>query len=214
MYTDDFSPESIRKTAFFTGHRILSAHEESVIRVRLCQCLSFAYAQGYRKFFCGGALGFDTLAAFETIRFRSGHPDVVLSLAIPCADQADKWKAEDKSVYQRLLAAADEKKILAPAYYQGAMLTRNRYMVDRSSLCVCYLTRPRGGTASTVRYAMAQDRMKFVNLAMPGFDSGADCLREDTWNCTFISPSAGKNAVTAPLSLFRDGKLTMKKPST
>lgn len=213
MYTDDFSPENVRKTAFFTGHRILSAGEESVIRIRLPQCLSLAYSAGYRKFFCGCALGFDTLAAFETIRFRSEHPDVVLSLAIPCADQANRWNAKDRGIYQTLLAAADEKKVLAPVYYQGAMLTRNRYMADRSSLCVCYLTQLRGGTAFTVRYAIMQDRMKIVNLAMPGFDPGADCLREDTWNCTFISPSAEKNAGIAPLSLFRGGKLTMKKPS-
>ena len=36
---------------------------------------------------------------------------------------------------------------------QDYMIKRNRYLVDNSSLCICYLTRQTGGTAYTVRYA-------------------------------------------------------------
>ena len=44
------------------------------------------------------------------------------------------------------------------------MHKRNRHLVDHSSICVCYLTEDRGGTAYTVNYAKKQG-LKVINLA-------------------------------------------------
>ena len=107
-------PEMIRITAFFTGHRILNKSESDLLRSRIPDCLSDAYQAGYRRFYCGGALGFDTIAALETIRFREQHPDVKLLIAVPCATQADLWHEKDKEVYRNILSLADEKVILSP----------------------------------------------------------------------------------------------------
>lgn len=209
MYKDDFSPEKISKTAFFTGHRYLREDQKDLISSALFQCLNEAYDAGYRKFFCGCALGFDTLAAFQTVRLREIHPDAVLSLAIPCESQPDRWSEKDKAVYRRILEMADEKIVLSPFYYQGAMLTRNRFMADRSSLCICYLTHARGGTASTVRYALVHDGIRVVNLAVSD-NNETGLLRESKWNCMFISPSALKNADTVPLRPMRQRKMNMR----
>ena len=208
-----FSEDSIRTTAFFTGHRHLPSGEINRISENLYHCISAAYTEGYRRFFCGCALGFDTLAAIQTIRFRQHHPDIILSLAIPCQTQAAKWQEKDKSIYRDILEHADEMIVLSPDYYQGAMLTRNRYMADRSSLCICYLQHMRGGTASTVRYALQHSRIRIINLAMCQ-DQNADFLREEAWNFMYTSPSAGRNAVTAHLRLSSGKKLSMKPIST
>ncbi len=40
----------------------------------------------------------------------------------------------------------------------------NRYLVDNSGVCVCYLTRDAGGTAYTVNYAKRQG-LEIINLA-------------------------------------------------
>ena len=208
MRTDDFNPETIARTAFFTGHRHLPGDAKPWITDRIREALCEAYAAGYRRFFCGCALGFDTLAAFETLRLKEQHPDVILAAAVPCATQADRWSEHDRKVYRRILELADEKTVLSPGYFQGVMLSRNRYMADRSSLCICYMTRLRGGTASAVRYALTREGTRIVNLAM---ENEKVLLRENTWNCMFISPSASGNAVTAPLSLMRRRKLTMKR---
>ena len=213
MNTDDYSTNSIRTTAFFTGHRILPAQDIPLIRNLVSQCVSEAYTAGYRRFYCGCALGFDTIAAFETIKLRNVHPDISLLLAIPCADQSARWKADDKEIYRRLLDIADDKVVLSQTYYPGAMLSRNRYMADRSSLCICYMTQLRGGTASTVRYAIVHDRIRIINLAMNVSGYCTSNLREDTWSFTFTSHSAGENAATVPLSLIRGRKLTMKNIS-
>ena len=47
------------------------------------------------------------------------------------------------------------------------MQARNRYMVDRSYLCIAYMVRLKGGTLSTVRYAISED-VPVINIAVPG----------------------------------------------
>jgi uncharacterized phage-like protein YoqJ len=209
MQYDDFSSESIGSTAFFTGHRILSKTDIPEIQKRIYHCITSAYLSGYRRFFCGCALGFDTIAAFQTVRLRECYPDVRLALAIPCKTQSDRWKSSEKEIYQHILDMADEKIVLSPVYYQGAMLTRNRYMADRSSLCICWLKEMHGGTASAVRYALLQDRIRVINLAVRE-ENPTDLMRETSWNCMFISRFARKNAVTVPLRLIQGRKLFFK----
>ena len=203
------SEESIRSTAFFTGHRHLPSDEIGLISDRLFHSLSCAYSEGYRRFFCGCALGFDTLAALQTLRFKKIYPDVILSLAIPCETQSARWQESDKRIYARILEHADEKTILSPQYYQGVMLTRNRFMADRSSLCICYLSHMRGGTAYTVRYALQSSRINIVNLAVDQ-DISADIMREKTWNYIYTYPSAERDADTVPLRLLSGKKLILK----
>ena len=208
MHADEFNPENIIRTAFFTGHRHLSEYDKPWIADRLSQILIQAYDAGYRKFICGGALGFDTIAAFQTLRLREKYPDVKLLLAIPCSDQTSHWRESDCEAHRRIIAMADEVTVLSPVYYQGVMLARNRYMADRSSLCICYLKQMRGGTASAVRYALIHDRITVINLAV--FPAGErSVMRENAWNCMFISPSASKNAVTVPLHLMQKKKRNM-----
>jgi len=153
-------------TVCFTGHRRIDPQDEPVIQ-QLTPLLELLYNQGYRDFLCGGALGFDTLAAEHVIRLRDEHPDVRLIFCLPCADQCSKWKRADCSRYERLLYTSDETRVLSPSYYDGCMQARNAYMVDRSSLCVAYMTRLHGGTLSTVRYAISQD-VPVINVAVPG----------------------------------------------
>ena len=209
MFTEDFNPDRIARTAFFTGHRQIPTDMKQDIGENVYRFLMHAYSAGYRRFYCGCALGFDTLAAFQTVRLRDRYPDVILSAAVPCADQAERWTEKDREQHKIILNLSDEKIILSPSYYQGVMLARNRFMADRSSLCICYLTHMYGGTASTVRYALKHNGIKIVNLAMKtGTES--DLLREKTWNYTCISPSVSGNAVIAPSRLFQLKKLKKK----
>ena len=153
-------------TVCFTGHRALGKADEPSLS-RLDALLALLYAQGYRDFLCGGALGFDLYAAERVAALRRVHPDVRLIFCLPCADQSSRWKKADCSRYERLLYASDETRVLSPHYYDGCMQARNAYMVDRSYLCVAYMARLHGGTLSTVRYAITQD-VPVINLAVPG----------------------------------------------
>ena len=44
------------------------------------------------------------------------------------------------------------------------MQKRNRYLVDHSGTCVCYLTSAKGGTAYTVNYTK-QKGLRIIHLA-------------------------------------------------
>lgn len=153
-------------TVCFTGHRVISKSDDQTI-VQLDKLLELLYQRGYRDFLCGGALGFDLFAAEHVVALRDKHPDVRLIFCLPCADQSAKWKRADCSHYERLLYLSDETRVLSPRYYEGCMQARNAYMVDRSYLCVAYMARLRGGTLSTVRYALSQD-VPVINIAVPG----------------------------------------------
>lgn len=209
MAFNDFSPENISITAFFSGHRCICEEERESIRNHLYQVISASYEAGYRRFYCGCALGFDTEAALQTIRFRDQHPDTRLLLAIPCETQSERWSMPDREIYGKILQLADETTVLSPVYYQGVMMARNRYMADRSSLCICWMNQWSGGTASTVRYALLHKQIKVINLAVSNETSSA-VMREKAWNYIFTSPSANKNADTAPLRLLLGRKITIR----
>ncbi len=152
-------------TVCFTGHRTASSRDAIIIE-RLDLMIEAMYKRGFRDFLCGGAIGFDSIAASHVAAFRATHPEVKLIFCLPCADQSSRWKKADAVNYERLLYQGDEIRVLSPRYYDGCMQVRNAYMVDHSYLCVAMMKRLRGGTLSTVRYAYSQD-VPVVNLAIP-----------------------------------------------
>ena len=113
----------------------------------------------------GAAVGFDALAAERVIAMKERHPDASLHLAIPCSTQSERWSQADSSRYEQLLYQADATHVLSRDYYVGCMQVRNRFMVDRSAFCLCYLTHMKGGTMATVAYA-TQQSCPVLNLAM------------------------------------------------
>ena len=123
-----------------------------------------AIEQGYRYFGCGGALGFDTLAAQTVLELKSEYTEIKLILVLPCENQSRGWERTDLEEYERIKAAADKVVYTSKDYFSGCMHKRNRHLVDNSSLCICYLTEQSGGTAYTVNYARSQG-LKIINVA-------------------------------------------------
>ena len=140
-------------TACFTGHRTLPEAELPEIAERLEGILTALIEQGYRYFGAGGALGFDTLAAQTVLRLRERDPQIRLILVLPCRSQTRGWPQADIDTYEEIKRCADKVTYASENYFQGCMQKRNRHLVDNSSVCICYLTKPTGGTAYTVNYA-------------------------------------------------------------
>ena len=91
----------------FTGHRRIESRHKDRIDDLVYRAIAFAYESGCRTFLTGGALGFDTVAAKEVIRFKLSHPDVRLEIIMPCRNQSDSWSPEQISLYEYTLANAD-----------------------------------------------------------------------------------------------------------
>ena len=139
----------------FTGHRVLPTGEAGVRLVRLTEdSVRDAYRAGCRRFFAGGALGFDMLAAAVVCRLRDSElPDISLHLILPCRDQDSRWSARDRERYQRMLDLADSHVYLYEAYANGVMAARNRALVDAADFCIAYMTASGSGTGLTVSMA-------------------------------------------------------------
>lgn len=143
-------------TCSFTGHRAIPDGMINYLFKRVKDGVNYLYPQRIRTFLTGGAIGFDTLAAQAVIECRNTHQDIQLILVIPCRDQTRAWRQADIETYEYMKELADEVICLSEHYYNGCMHLRNRYLIDNSSVCICYLTRTSGGTAYTVRYAKDQ----------------------------------------------------------
>jgi len=154
-------------SCLFTGHRALPEERAEVEKLQklTAQAIRDAYAAGFRTFYAGGAIGFDMLAAVETVNARMlDLHDVKLILALPHFGHYQRWKSADKAVFSQILKRADGIVYIEQNYMPGCMQKRNRYMVERCARCICYCTKSTGGTAYTVTEAKKAG-LTIVNLA-------------------------------------------------
>ena len=157
-------------TCCFSGYRVekmpFPANDTAAVSA-LCAALDRAVAhaasRGYTRFLSGMSTGFDLWAAEAVLRARERLP-VALLCAVPFDQQADRFPPAWKRVFNHCLLTADRVYSLARAYHTGCYAARNRFMVESSSLLICYYDGRPGGTAQTVRMAR-QGGLDIVNLA-------------------------------------------------
>ena len=154
----------IQYTCCFSGHRSIEEIHLKSLKDNLQNEIISLIQQKMQYFICGGALGFDTLAAQTVIALKKLYSHIHLTLMLPCRDQDKYWKKCDQQVYQAILDQADKIRYISEYYYRGCMHKRNKLLVDSSCYCVCYLTKEKGGTAFTVNYARKKG-LNIINLA-------------------------------------------------
>ncbi len=148
----------------FSGHRNIPLKYRMWLKRQLKTEIATAYDDGYRRFYCGMAMGFDLLAAEAVLSLRSGLPDLQLIATIPCPGQSERWSDGMKVLYDTILRNSDDVVILSRHYYHGCMLRRNDYMVSHSlRLIAWYDGKPGGGTFYTCRKAAANG-LSIINL--------------------------------------------------
>ena len=152
-------------TCCFTGHRPdklpwgFDERDPACLRMKqaLDRAVERAYADGFRHFITGMARGGDFYFAEAVLALRARHPDVTLEGARPCESQADGWPEQDRARYAAILDRCNYETLVQHHYDRGCMMRRNRYMVDRSARIIAlYDGVPKGGTASTLAYALRQ----------------------------------------------------------
>ncbi len=149
-------------TCCFTGHRpdkLPWGEDESdercfELKVRIAAALETAYEKGMRHFICGMARGADFYFCEAALALRGAYPGVTVEAAIPCEEQAARWRERDRNRYFALIKACDFETMVQHHYDKGCMLRRNRYMVDRSAMLIAVYDGMLGGTMYTLSYAM------------------------------------------------------------
>lgn len=148
----------------FTGHRKIEKDKIPLISALLETEIEKMVLDGVRYFYCGGAIGFDTLAEKAVIKLRKKYPDIKLCIAVPHRGQSSSFGEKERQEYDEILSLADKVVCLSEHYYSGCMHARNRFMVENSGYCICYLNEKTGGTTYTVNYAQKQG-LHIINIA-------------------------------------------------
>jgi uncharacterized phage-like protein YoqJ len=150
------------RTCCFTGHRPeklpWGVREEDPRCVELKQRLrreaERAYEDGFRHFITGMARGTDQYFAQIVLALKEDLPGITLEAAIPCEEQAARWKESERERYFDLVARCDLETVVQRHYDRGCMQRRNRYMVDRSARLIAAYDGLLGGTMYTIHYAL------------------------------------------------------------
>ncbi|WP_294549832.1 SLOG family protein [uncultured Pseudoflavonifractor sp.] len=149
-------------TCCFTGHRpdkLPWRDDEKdprcvALKERLTAAVEEAYDKGMRHFICGMARGADFYFCEAVLSLRERRPGVTVEAALPCEEQAARWKERDRNRYFSLVAQCDYETMVQHHYDKGCMLRRDRYMVDRSAMIIAVYGGVLGGTMYTLAYAM------------------------------------------------------------
>ena len=158
-------PNDPSRVCCFTGHRDISPAKEALLSPLLTATLrNLLLDRGFTDCLCGGAVGFDTIAAEHFLALRDRYGAGKLHLLLPFPGYDDRWPREARDRLFRLTERADSLLYVSDAAFPGVYYKRDRMLVNLSSLCLSYLTRSRGGTYYTVSYAH-DAKKEIINLA-------------------------------------------------
>ena len=141
-------------TCCFTGHRDIPAGEETKIKARVYHRIQPLIQQGIIYYGVGGALGFDIMMTEYLIQLRKDNKRMKIIEVLPFEGYRAKWSQEEQARTALLDKQMDKIVYVAKEPSKAAYLARNRHLVDGSKYCISYCTKPTGGTAYTVKYAL------------------------------------------------------------
>ena len=147
----------------FTGHREIESGHRARLPELLLRAVYLAYEKGVRRFYNGGAYGFDLMAARAVLLAKLRYPDISLHIIVPCQGQSDKWSSANKQSYEYVLSQADTVDTLSEHYYQGCMHQRNSRLVELSDLVIAYVGKSSGGSYRTLALAHRKEK-SILNL--------------------------------------------------
>ena len=146
------------KLPFFGEDDPLFADLLSRIREQIIKLIK----DGAQNFISGMALGCDTYCAEIVLELQKQYPNITLTAAIPCADQASRWSKAQQEHYYELLEKCNDRTVLAEHYFKGCMQKRNRYLVDNCDVLLAVYDGKSGGTMNTVNYAAGIGRKTII----------------------------------------------------
>lgn len=148
----------------FAGRRQLPVKHIQRILINLDREIEKCIAEGVTTFICGGAFGFDQIAASLVITKKEMGKKIRPVSALPCKNQEKLWNTKKKILYRTLLRETDDIIYVSDDYDLSCMSKRNRYVVEHSAYCICALLNEKSGTGQAVRYAHKRG-LRVINIA-------------------------------------------------
>ena len=151
----------IFSVAFF-GHRYVDniLEIENLLEEKIRKLID---QNEYVDFLVGRNGDFDQCVSSTVFRIqkncRNDNSALVLVLPYPTAEYLN-----NEEMFHEYHTNVEISYAASTAYPKAAIQIRNREMVDRADLVVCYIEHKKGGAWQTVQYAFEQ-RKKIINLA-------------------------------------------------
>lgn len=147
--------------AFF-GHRQVYEHGR-ILQQLEAVIMELLQKKEYVEFLVGRNGDFDQLVSSAVLRtqrhYRKDNSSLTLILPYLTAEYANNRESYED--YYDQIEISDEASCAHP---KAAIQIRNRKMVDRADLIVCYIKHHNGGAYQTVQYAKRQGKV-VLNLA-------------------------------------------------
>ena len=149
-------------TVTFFGHRyidnILKVEEQLEEHI-----IKLLQEHEYVDFLVGRNGDFDQCVSSSVLRVRKNHRDdnssLILILPYPTSEYINNEQYFEEYYNEIEVSYAASK-----AHPKSAFQIRNREMVDRADLVICYIENKEGGAWQTVKYAMEKEK-NIINLA-------------------------------------------------
>ena len=148
-------------TAAFFGHRYVDniINVENLLEEQIRKLID---ENEYVDFLVGRNGDFDQCVSSSVLRVRKNHRDdnsaLVLVLPYPTAEYLN-----NENYFHDYYTDVEISQAASVAHPKSAIQIRNREMVDRADLVICYIERKNGGAWQTVEYAIKQGKM-VINL--------------------------------------------------
>lgn len=164
------------KTACFSGYRphkfdfpLTSNDKYEKLMATTYNFIVDAIGAGYDTFLTGAAPGYDILCAELTqIARRVRHKATRIIYALPYENFSDAHHFDEDWQARYDFISANCQEIINVTNSlnetEGCYQRRNEFMVDNSSLLICYHTGKAGGTDNTIRYAKDKG-LTIINVA-------------------------------------------------
>ena len=140
----------MQKIATFIGHS--RCYDIDITRLR--EAIETLVKQGVSEFLCGGMGAFDNICA-STVKGLKKEYNVKITLVIPYLS----FQILNPEYYDEILYPEGFEKY----HFKAAIGKRNRYMVEKSSVAVCYVNSISNGAGKTYEYAKKQN-VEIINL--------------------------------------------------
>lgn len=149
-------------TVSFFGHREVENFFEVERRVEEL-VRKLLTDKEYVEFLVGRNGEFDQLAASTIRRVKrlAGGDNAALVLVLPYMTAEF---ANNQDSFETYYDEIELSEAAAGKHFKSAIQTRNREMIERSDMVICYVTHKSGGAYRSMQYAKKQDK-KVINVA-------------------------------------------------
>ena len=149
-------------TVSFFGHRDFYAHHkcEAKLEPIIRELLN---TKEYVDFLVGRNGEFDVFASSIVRRAKKNIWDANSSLVLVLPYPTSEY-TNSQEYFEDFYDEIEISEKASMSHFKSAMQIRNKEMVDRSDLVICYIERNSGGAYQTIEYAKKQNK-RIINLA-------------------------------------------------